>query len=169
VGKSALVGALSAAGYALVSDDVCRIQIEGRRPMVVPDGRRLKLWSDTVRRLSLEDRRGAAVRTGVEKYWVDPPTPACQEPVPLRAIYFLHESRLPEATGIEAMPFLDAVASLRVHAYRRRLVRAFGQEQQWLEGSVVVARHAPAWHLTHDLRSPTPANDVQLLEEHWGR
>ncbi|MBL8209688.1 MAG: hypothetical protein JNK87_03200, partial [Bryobacterales bacterium] len=87
-GKSSLVAALCAAGHPLLADDVCRVQFGRRGPMVIPDGRRLKLWRDTIAHLGLDAFRREQIRDGIEKYWVEPPAVA-DEALPLRGVFFL--------------------------------------------------------------------------------
>ena len=165
-GKSSLVAALCAAGFPLVSDDVCRIQFSHRGPVVIPDGRRLKLWRDTISHLGLEPLRYGQIRPGIDKFWVDPPSPASPEPLPLRALYFLHPG---DTLALSRLPVLNAVENLRAFAYRPRLVKALSQESLWLNRSAVLASHAPIlrlerpWSLDH-----LPAS-LALLRDHWTR
>ena len=166
-GKSSLAAALSVAGYPLVADDVCCIEFIDHQPMVIPDGRRLKLWADALAQLSMENRRGAAVRPGIEKYWTDAPTPGWKDPVPLDAVYFLREARLPGQAGIEPASRLEAVEFLRANAYRPRLVREFGQEQAWLETCVAILERAAAWHLWRRLSYAALPDCLERLESHW--
>lgn len=168
-GKSVLVAALSAAGYPLVTDEVCCVRADGDDATVSPDGRQLRLWADTVAGLALEERKGAIVRAGIEKYWVDPRARSAGGLLPLRAVYFLHPAQLPNATRIETAKFLDAVAMLRANAYRRRLIKALGREQAWLNACVSIARRAEACHLTRELKFDALPGCVRMLEEHWKR
>lgn len=168
-GKSVLAAALSAAGYPLLADEICAVTLDGDRPAVVSDGRRLKLWADTIARLGWEDRKGTAVRPGFEKYWVAPAASAGPVRLPLRAVYFLHRQQPTDTSGLDPISFLDFVASLRSHAYRRRLIRALGREQAWLDGCASLARRAAAWRLTRRLDFDLLAETVHLLERHWGR
>ena len=166
-GKSVLAAALSSAGYPLVSDDLCRIRFDEGEPRAIPDGRSLKLWSDTVKALSLEQRQGLPVRAGIRKYWVDPPSTAVATPLPVRAIYFLCPAKPPHAAGIKYVTLLDGASLLRSHAYRPRLVRALGLDQQWLSASVSLLKMAPAWKFTREWRLDALDGCVRMLEEHW--
>lgn len=168
-GKSVLVAALAAAGYPLVSDDLCLIGDEGGRPTVIPDGRRLKLWGDAIGELSLAKSKRAAVRAGIEKYWVDPPMRALESRLPLRAIYFLRPAWLPGTTAIKPLHVLDAMALLRANAYRRRLIRALGQEQCWLERCASIARLIAAWEFTSRLEYRALPESLSVLQQHWRR
>lgn len=167
-GKSSLVAALSAAGYPLITDDVCLVYADSSgRPMVVPDGRRLKLWGDAIERLSIGSDRDTAVRPGIAKYWVDPPTPALREAVPLRAIYFLRAEAPLHPAGIEPVNVLNALLLLRDNAYRPRLVRALGQEAEWLDRSVSIMRAGRAFHLTRRMSFDALPECIEGLKRHW--
>ncbi|MGH6926244.1 MAG: AAA family ATPase, partial [Propylenella sp.] len=72
-GKSTLAAALNAGGYPFVNDDICCVGVApGEQPTVLPDGRLLKLWDDALGHLRLADRRGAAVRRQLLKFYVPP-------------------------------------------------------------------------------------------------
>lgn len=168
-GKSVLVAALASAGYPLVSDDLCLIGDEHGRPTVIPDGRRLKLWGDAIRELSLGESKRAAVRAGIEKYWVDPPAQSFKSQLPLRSIYFLRPAWLPGTTGIAPLPMLDTMALVRANAYRRRLIRALGLEQPWLERCASIARVVRGWEFTSRLEYRALPESVSTLQQHWRR
>ena len=96
-GKSTLAAALAQRGFPLVTDDLCAITLTaGAAPMVQPDGRHLKLWAQAIEKLDLAERRGAAVRNKLEKFFVEPAA-ALAEPLPLGA-------RLCAARGAAAAP-----------------------------------------------------------------
>ena len=72
-GKSTLAAALVDAGYDLVTDDFCGISVQADgTPRVEPDGRQLKLWQNSIDKLSLAERRAAPVRPAIQKYYVEP-------------------------------------------------------------------------------------------------
>jgi hypothetical protein len=167
-GKSSLVAALCASGYPLLTDDVCLLQKgESGRPMVSPDGRKLKLWADAIENLPLSAGNDIAVRPGIQKYWVNPPTPALSTAVPIRAVYFLRPEAPPHRAGIEAIRALDAVVLLRDNAYRPRLVRVLGQEAEWLDHGLSLAATGGAFRLTHRMSFDALPECVQNLERHW--
>ena len=100
-GKSTLAAALCRDGCAFVTDDICVVGLDAnRRPVVLPDGRQLKLWKQSIDRLDLAQLRGEAVRESFEKYFIDP-SDARGQPSPLAAIYVLREARPPFKAGIE--------------------------------------------------------------------
>ena len=102
-----------------MTDDICAISFDGNhRPFVLPDGRRLKLWQETIEKLDFAEQRGDPVRAGFEKYFIAPPSTMAQEPLPLRAIYVLEQTRQPLKAGIEGMHLPEAMAALDREAYR---------------------------------------------------
>jgi hypothetical protein len=166
-GKSSLVAALCASGYPLIADDVCLLHKgASARAMVSPDGCKLKLWADALENLPLSASRDGAVRPGIRKYWVDPPTPALQSAVPVRAVYFLRVEAAPFRAGIESLSALDAAVLLRENAYRPRLVRVLGQEAQWLDHGLSLSS-AGVFRLTHRMTFDALPECVKSLEQHW--
>jgi hypothetical protein len=165
-GKSSLVAALCAAGFPLVSDDVCRIHFGRGEPAVIPDGRRLKLWRDTISHLGLAPLRRGQIRPGIDKYWVDPPTPAAGGPLPLRAVYFLQPG---ESLSLHRQPLVNAVEHLRSYAYRPRLVKALGQESLWLNRSAVIAAHVPVLRFERSWTLQQLPGSLAALRDHWSR
>jgi hypothetical protein len=167
-GKSSLVAALSAAGYPVLADDVGLIQTASSgRPMVAPDGRRLKLWADAMSSLSISSKFDAAVRPGILKFWVDPQTTASPEALPLRAVYFLRAEAPPHRSGIEPLSSLVVLALLRQNAYRPRLVKLLGQEADWLERSLSVIHASDAFHLTRRWSFDALPGCIEALQRHW--
>jgi len=72
-GKSTLAAALCRGGCSFVTDDLCVVvPNENKRPVILPDGRKLKLWKETIDNLDLVARQGEAVRQSFEKYYIEP-------------------------------------------------------------------------------------------------
>jgi hypothetical protein len=166
-GKSSLVAALCASGYPLIADDVCLLHKgASARTMVSPDGCKLKLWGDALENLPFSAGRDDAVRPGIRKYWVDPPMPALQKAVPVRAAYFLRAEVPPFRAGIEALSALDAVVLMRDNAYRPRLVRVLGQEAQWLDHGLSI-QSGGMFRLTHQMSFDALPDCVESLKQHW--
>jgi len=167
-GKSSLVAALSATGYPLITDDVCIVQDNADGvPVISPDGRRLKLWADTIEGLSLNCVPSDAVRAGIQKYWVHPPTPPLENAVRLRAIYFLRAEEPPHSAGIEPLGRLEAVALLRNNAYRPQLVKILDQEATWMSRSLAIMPVGRAFYLTRKIGFDALPSCIGSLESHW--
>jgi len=166
-GKSTLAAALGERGYPLVTDDFCAVAFgDSAVPMVHADGRQLKLWAQSIDRLALQDRRGARVRSRLEKFYVEPGE-AFTGPLPLGAIYDLREARPPHAPGIERPNAADAAMVLRHNAYRPILVRRMQQRAQYFHAATAIARSAGIFRLTRPLDFAAMADVIGGLERHW--
>ena len=166
-GKSTLAAALVDAGHDLVTDDVCGISIRADgAPWVEPDGRQLKLWQNSIERLSLGDRRAAAVRPAIEKYYVEPRA-ATEAALPLAAVYVLREARPPHAPGIARPNIVDAGLMVRNNAYRPALVRRMEQMELYFQAAAVIAQRAGVFTLTREFTFKQFPVVIGWLEAHW--
>ncbi|HEX6375681.1 MAG TPA: hypothetical protein VFZ91_08160 [Allosphingosinicella sp.] len=167
-GKSTLAAALDQAGYALLCDDLCAIEVCGSPPALAhPDGGRLKLWAEALDALGRDTLAGRAVRRGVEKYHVDPRGEPPGRALPVAAIYQLREARHCRGWGVDALRGMPAIRMVSDSAYRPSLVAAMGQSALYFEGAAALLRGAGAFALTrgHDLS--TLAEGVEALASHW--
>jgi len=166
-GKSTLAAALSGRGFDLVADDFCGITIGadgvGR---VHPDGRRFKLWDDAIERLALADQRGAAVRSRLHKFHVDPHTTSLAA-LPVAAVYVLAEDRPPAVPGIIRANLVDAALLLRRQAYRPALVRWMRQQPLYLAAAAAVSRGGGVFTLTRARRFEAMDAVLDDLATHW--
>lgn len=166
-GKSTLAAALAQRGFPLVTDDVCALTIGSNGvPMVHPDGRQLKLWSQAIDNLDLAGRRGDRVRNRLEKFYVEPGE-AFSEPLPLGAVYALREARPPHAPGIERPNVVDGALILRRNAYRPQLVSRMGQKVDYFRAATAIANVAGIFNLTRPLQFAAMPDVVGWLEQHW--
>jgi hypothetical protein len=166
-GKSTLAAVLARRGFPLVTDDVCAITVTvAGTPMVQPDGRQLKLWSQAIEGLELAGRRGDRVRGRLEKFYVEP-AEAFSEPLPLGAIYALREAHPPHAAGIERPNVVDAALVLRRNAYRPLLVNRMEQKTDYFHAATTIANTAGIFHLTRAIDFATMPDVVSWLERHW--
>jgi hypothetical protein len=166
-GKSTLAAALCRDGCSFTVDDICVIGLdEERRPVVLPDGRQLKLWTEAIERLDLTARRGDAVRHKFEKYFVEP-FAATVAPPRLSAIYVLREARPPLAEGIESLALPDAMRALEYQAFRPGLRAKIGQKPEMLALAAATFGHARAFLLTRPRGFEHLAGTVALLHAHW--
>jgi hypothetical protein len=166
-GKSTLAAALAEAGCDLVSDDFCGIEItRGGTAVAHPDGRYLKLWSNAIERLSLAERRTAAVRARLHKYYVEPCASSVKA-LPISAIYVLREARPPHRDGIDLAGLSEAAALIRANAYRPLMVDRLGQADLYFRAAVAIVRQAAVCHLTRALRFSEMPAVIDKLEAHW--
>ncbi|MGH7075149.1 MAG: HPr kinase/phosphorylase [Stellaceae bacterium] len=167
-GKSTLAAALCREGHAFVTDDICVVELDShRQPVVLPDGRQLKLWQQSIAGLDLADRRGEAVRESFEKYYIGPFASTAAEPPRLSAIYILREARPPLKPGIEALALPDAVAALDYQAYRPGLRARIGDRPQMLMQAAAMLGHAEVFTLTRPRDFARIGETVASLRAHW--
>ena len=93
-GKSTLVAALGASGFAQFCDDTLIIDLsESGAPLCLPGHKRLKLWREGA--VLAEVEPGERVASNYAKHFVEPAAGAATEPLPLAELIFLD-------TGAEA-------------------------------------------------------------------
>jgi hypothetical protein len=166
-GKSTLAAALVQRGFPLLVDDFCAIGPDPTgAPVAHSDGRQLKLWAQAIEHLDLVDRRGAAVRSKFEKFYVKPHA-SCAQALPLGAVYVLRETRPPLHDGIEQPNIVDAAIFIRQNAYRPRLVVAMGQKAQYFRAAATIASNAGIFLLTRPFDFASMSDVVGGLEAHW--
>jgi len=167
-GKSTLAAALAQRGHAFVTDDFCAIALDaaGGPPTVLPDGRLLKLWAQSIDKLGLDAQRGIPVRNRLQKFHVDPGEVA-PAAMPIRAVYALHFTKLQADARIRPMNFVDAAAVLGNHAFRPHLVRRLRQDGLYLRAAAAIAGAAGVHLLERPLDLDQLADTVTKLEAHW--
>ena len=166
-GKSTLAAALCRDGCTFVTDDLCVIGLdENRRPVVLPDGRRLKLWKDAIERLDLATRQGEVVREQFQKYYIEP-FETVTKPAKLAAIYVLREARPPLKAGIEALSLPDAIRTLDYEAYRPGLRAKMGQKPEMLRQAAALLGHTKVFRLVRPRGFEHMSETVDALRAHW--
>ena len=166
-GKSTIAAALGSRGYTLVTDDQAAITLDaGGTPIVHPDGRLLKLWTRSIDALALSDRKGAAMRDRIEKFYVEPGL-ASDAAMPVGAIYLLSEDRPPRVAGIDRPNLVDASRLLIANAYRPVLVQRMGQRQAYFQVGAAIADAAGIFTLARPMRFSKMDETVATLEAHW--
>jgi hypothetical protein len=167
-GKSTLAAALCRQGCAFAVDDVCVVSLNGQRePIVLADGRQLKLWQDSIVKLDLSERRGEAVRDTFEKYYIQP-FDRIIEPPKLSAIYALREAHSPMQAGIERLELPDAMRMLEYEAYRPGLYAKMGLKPEMFGQAAAVLSHAKAFLLIRPCGFEHLEETVATLRKHWG-
>ena len=166
-GKSTLAAALCRDGCAFVTDDICVVgQDAGRHPIVLPDGRRLKLWKESIDRLDLAQLRGEAVRKSFEKYFIDPAEVRGQAS-PLAAIYVLRGARPPFEAEIKHLPLADAVRALDYEAYRPVLRSKIGQKPEMLAHAATMLGQVKMFLLVRPRGFEHLEETVAAVQAHW--
>jgi hypothetical protein len=173
IGKSTLAAALCRSGCLFVNDDVCSIALDEKgTPMVWPDGRRLKLFEETIAHLDLDGRRRGVVRAGTGKHYVEPPSPETfvQEmnfPAPVAAIYVLRDVDRANAEGIEQLSPLNGAQTLLNESFRLRLALAMTRQSRQVAVTAAILRHAPVFRLTRPRDLRRLGETAAGLRAHW--
>jgi hypothetical protein len=166
-GKSTLAAALCREGFEFVADDICVISPDAeRRPVVLPDGRQLKLWRESIERLDLGVRQGEAVRESFEKYFIEPQSSVAAAPR-LTAIFVLREARPPLKEGIASLALPDAMRMLDYQAYRPGLRAKLGSKPQMLAQEAALFGHAKIFTLVRPRGFGHIEETVAMAREHW--
>jgi hypothetical protein len=130
-GKSTLAYALLQQGWRLLADDLVAISPDG---LVLPGIPRIKLWHDAARAFGLDPEQLPQMRQGMHKYLLmGEGLQRASEPIPLRALYLLHQRRHADSEAEERRitrisSQKAAALRLRNQAFRPRFVRGLGQE-----------------------------------------
>jgi hypothetical protein len=164
-GKSTLAAALTRRRYRLLADDLCSVEL-GQPPLAHSDGRQLKLWGQSINGLGLAARRGAPVRRGVDKYYVEP-VGATPEALPIGAIYVLRQARATDAPGIVRRNVAEAALLLCRNAYRPLLVTRMHLRANYLEAAGRISSTAGVFHLTRNFEFEALSDIISRLESHW--
>lgn len=170
IGKSTLAAALCQAGAQFIGDDMASVVLDGNgRPMVWPDGRQLKLYTDSIARCGLDAQRGDAVRSRIDKYYVAPRDGISDGPIPLAGVYLLRDERPPLTSGFERLTPLDAAQALLNESYRPRLLLAMAQARagNHVALTAAVLRHTPVFHLTRPRDLDQLAATAERFMAHW--
>jgi hypothetical protein len=146
-GKSTLAAALCREGFDFVTDDIGVVSQNARGvPVVLPDGRQLKLWRESIEQLDLGASQREAVRESFEKYFIEPQSSATTAPE-LAAIYVLRDARAASEEGIEPLALPDAMRMLDYQAYRPALRAKMGSRPQMLAQAASLFSHVKVFLL----------------------
>lgn len=166
-GKSTLAAALCRKGYALATDDLCVIGFNAHGvPVVQPDGRRLKLWKESIDQLGLTERRCDAVQDRFEKYYVEPLGTALEPPM-LSALYVLCDIEQEEDEKIERLSLADAMRILECQVYRPELREHFCGKRAGLAQAAKLLTHIDVFLLPRRRGFEHLPRSLTLLQSHW--
>jgi hypothetical protein len=166
-GKSTMAAMLCERGYPLLNDDVCSLRPSPQGGYTVtPDGRMLKLWAQSVEFLELKSRRGPAVRSNTDKFYL---APAQSEGMaqPVGGIYVLEAAAAGETATLRRLSALQAMLELRRNSYRPTLVWAMAMEAAYFKATAALQSGIGVYMLRRPLAFEGAAATLDLLESHW--
>lgn len=132
-GKSTLTASLASGGFPFLTDDGLQLVLEGNRYFAQPSHPSIRLWDDSREQLLPTSTLAPPVDyTPKARLLAGSEVPHCNEPRPLKAVYFLGEGNCNKVT-IVPHGGRDAVIELVRHSFlldideRDMLTRHFGQ------------------------------------------
>jgi hypothetical protein len=164
-GKSTLAAYLNDRGHALLSDDICRLEVPDHgAPLVYPSAPRFKLWSDALQALGWETQalEPDAFRKG--KFHVKPESRSVLQTSPVRGIYLLEWGDF----GIYRLSGLTALRRfLQAATYRPAILASSGRLNHHSGRSLALLNQVPVWELRRprDLKTIGRAGD--MLKRQW--
>jgi hypothetical protein len=167
MGKSTLAAYLTEAGYALVSDDLTRIDIPAQgAPLIYPSAPRLKLWQDALD--ALDWRSDSMVRDHYrfEKFHLPVNSDSFNQPLPLWAIYVLDwgELSITQLIGQAALQGL-----VRAATYRGPLLEPMGKMGWYYRQCLELIQRIPIWQFQRPRDLARMDQAVCYLREHWSK
>lgn len=148
-GKSMLGAALGQRGLPLFADDVLVLDLsDPAQPIAIPGHKRLKLWAEGLAITGLD--RGAAIRDGIDKYFVAPPAldqappPTPPAPLPLASLTFLDQpsGRDPSLAAVRGAQRFNR---MRAAFYRPRYAEALLRPRETFALAARLAAQIPLY------------------------
>jgi len=143
-GKSTLAAHFRRRGREILTDDLCAVVSRDGTFLAHPGIPRLKLWSEAVAHLGLDDRAARPVPWNDGKVELAA-EPGRFRPLPISSIYVLpREVRaMPEGPRLRPLVELDALNAITSNIYRRAIADVIGDSAGYLGTSVMLARSVP--------------------------
>jgi hypothetical protein len=161
-GKSTLAAHFLARGYAVLSDDVCALDIAAGRPIARPGVQRLKLWPDALQRLGRTPTPG-----GHDKRRLPTPATNAVSPVPLNRVYLLAEPAADARFEIAPLTGAAAATALMANLFRRQYLAPMGLLAQAFGAATALARAAPVFVLRRSGELAELEREADRLERHF--
>lgn len=144
-GKSTLAACLAGRDFAILSDDICAIDLSGEIPLVLPSIPRVKLWPDMMAMSGLEPSvvmsPEMSANIGKRHFEFAEGRTFDPSPTPLTHVHFLETADPDQPAHI--MPIRDAgsiVTSLLQQVPRIRVAQALGLGPALFDGAARIAR-----------------------------
>lgn len=137
-GKSTLAGLLhNRSGWPMVCDDLAVVQTDGTYPTLHGGMLRLKLWSETMDRLSVPAIKVTRDATRHDKYHLISPNMFATDPQPLTALFILGKAEQPTLKKMTGGPAFAAVMNT---IYRPEFAAIFSDNKMIMESCAEIAK-----------------------------
>lgn len=166
-GKSTMAALLSRRGYPLLNDDVCNLsRTDDGRYVVYPDGRMLKLWSQSLDHLQVHAPEHLRIRTDAEKFYVAPES-VDLTPRVIGGVYILDALPEGEPPLLSRLSTAEAVSELTANAYRPSLVQAMKMQKEYFNASASIVRSGGVFRLSRAKEFSQADAVLDLLIASW--
>lgn len=136
-GKSTLAGLLhERSGWPMICDDLAVVRTDGAHPVLHGGMLRLKLWSETIDRLSISAIKVTRDTTRHDKYHLISPNMFATDPQPLKALLLLGKAEHPTLQKIEGGA---AFAAITKTIYRPEFANVFSDRNTIIEDCAKIA------------------------------
>lgn len=166
-GKSTMAALLSRRGYPLLNDDVCNLsRTSDGAYTVFPDGRMLKLWSQSLDHLKVRPNEEQRIRTDAEKFYMAPES-VDLTPRVVGGVYCLSQLDGPAGPSLEKLSVAEAMIELTVNAYRPGLVKAMKMQAEYFQASASITAKSGVYRLSRVKDFSRVDEVLDLLETSW--
>ena len=167
-GKSTMAALLGMRGYPLLNEDVCMLSpMDGGKYSLRSDSRMLKLWSETVAELDLNQNARTLVSEKHQKFFVEPLRSEIADKQSIKAIYVLSDLEKGNKPSLEHLNPLESAVELKRNAYRPTLVEAMEVHEDYFRISIGLLQHASVYRLYRPKDFGQTEALFALMEEHW--
>ena len=141
-GKSTLAAYFVRAGYPVLCDDVCVVNLDRpETPVAWPGLPRLKLWGDASAAFGHDVSRLDRVIEGMDKFHVPLPASGDARPVPLRRLYVLGRAEPGQEAEIVRLRGSAAMDAIMAQTYRCGYLRTMGlSKRHFLQSAALASR-----------------------------
>ncbi|MEO0031212.1 MAG: hypothetical protein RIS94_970 [Pseudomonadota bacterium] len=145
-GKSTLAAWFEARGHAILTDDLCAVQVGAGPPLALAGMPRLRLWRQSLHLLGRSPAGLRALPWDDDKFEGAMRAALPSHPLPIAAIYHLRgaEEDAPEP-GITPVKGLAAAEVVTASIYRRRIADHIGRTPGYLADAMAIVRTVPAF------------------------
>lgn len=169
-GKSTLVASLNKAGFEVMGDDICPVDVVSEKQAVTWSSfPRIKLWSDVLEELGYDQL--SLVKDSVQdnKYHYPLGTESSRESYPLTRIYELSDEVDEKQCHIEEVKGKMAMQALLENVYRSELLTTERHRQRIFEQCALLANKVKLFHLNRCKEFDVMEKVLQELQAHWQR
>lgn len=163
-GKSTITAFLAARGHAVISDDLCCIEMATPIPEIYPSARRLRLWQDALDALGWNNSALQRDHFRMDKFHLPWEGEPVLSPVPIKGIYLLEwgDFTITRLTGMNALRGFIAAAT-----YRGELLDQMGLSASYWQRCLDLVKTVPVWRLQRRKNFAEIIPLAESLERHW--